>query len=439
MPKRIEPDDLKWLSSLKVFRDDNLDVTQLDEMSHIEILAFIAKFGLEAGRPRRAIHNFVKHKVTDNWCTRYERMITLRNNTLEYHNLAYGEFGEALYDIYVKKRSAGVSKAKKGRKDNFPSQPGFWVKQGKTEDEAIRLAKAHNSRAGKKETCLEIYGEEEGKRIYAERQTKRESTLDANGTRRKKGDMSLPKFIERFGEEEGTQRYQSFIGGRKGKYTDEWFIKKYGPTQGPIKMAEYRKKISSGLDVLIERFGEEKGLEEYKKRHKNRKGVLSLAWYKEKYEDEDVAYEKWVETHSNRTNKTSTASKESRQFLDPLFTIAQQNDAEIYYGVDENKEYFLHNGKNIFFYDLVITHPFKMVVEYQGAWIHPRKEKMTEEEWINWKNPFTKWTADFQSEREESKKQLALAKGFEYYEIWSDDDPRSKSIELYKILEEKFR
>ena len=98
----------------------------------------------------------------------------------------------------------------------------------------------------------------------------------------------------------------------------------------------------------------------------------------------------------------------------------------IYYGGNGRQEYFLYDdvSKRYYFYDFTILKgDIKLIIEYNGFKYHPRKEKLTEEEWKNWKCLFNE-SVDAETKYQDDckKRDLALSNGFKYLEIWSDDD-----------------
>lgn len=115
---------------------------------------------------------------------------------------------------------------------------------------------------------------------------------------------SLERYIERFGIEEGTRRYNEYKD--KIKLSLDNFIKKYGPNLGPIKFREYRerRRHSLSLEGKIEKYGEEEGLRRWKESHDKRVNSMTLDTYISKYGLEEGT-KRYDELYKSRSNSHS--------------------------------------------------------------------------------------------------------------------------------------
>ena len=68
--------------------------------------------------------------------------------------------------------------AQRDRDDKLPTQLKYWIARGYDEDEAREML-AERQRTFTLEKCIERYGEEEGKRIYEDRQIRWQNTLNS--------------------------------------------------------------------------------------------------------------------------------------------------------------------------------------------------------------------------------------------------------------------
>jgi hypothetical protein len=68
-------------------------------------------------------------------------------------------------------------------------------------------------------------------------------------------------FIKKYGEVEGNLRYKNFIKNFRASLNN--FIKKYGPKQGKIKYQQWIKSTSQTLENCIRRYGIEEGTKKY--------------------------------------------------------------------------------------------------------------------------------------------------------------------------------
>jgi hypothetical protein len=135
----------------------------------------------------------------------------------------------------------------------------------------------------------------------------------------------------------------------------------------------------------------------------------------------------WHNTHDKfikeigydpRLHLFGKASKESLKVFNPLIewclSVGIEYD-DIFIGIDDKNEYFIKDD-NIHFYDFVIKNK-KIIIEFNGVAFHARPEQLNKNEWFN---PFTKENAEDNIKRSKIKYQLAIDRGFEILEIWSD-------------------
>lgn len=125
---------------------------------------------------------------------------------------------------------------------------------------------------------------------------------------------------------------------------------------------------------------------------------------------------KCKETKRNRPpQKTAYYSKESQTIISKLISEINIAPDERIYFASKNREFCLCDGDNTFFYDLCM-YDRKILVEYNGTRFHC---KNTEDEWIP---PFKSMGSKFDVfERDQTKKNLAISRGFRVFYIWSDD------------------
>lgn len=118
------------------------------------------------------------------------------------------------------------------------------------------------------ESLIERYGEEEGQKIYNERNAARSSSLESlikkygeeEGTARYQQQVSkkahaqtLQGYIDRYGFDEGCVRFKQ----RQQKFLDAWAKKT------PEELARIRNLQVQSLEKMIERYGEENGRQRY--------------------------------------------------------------------------------------------------------------------------------------------------------------------------------
>jgi G:T-mismatch repair DNA endonuclease (very short patch repair protein) len=82
--------------------------------------------------------------------------------------------------------------------------------------------------------------------------------------------ITLKVLIKKYGEDEGTQRWNSLIEKRKKQNTLEGFIERHGEVDGKVKFEMYRQKIKKmgTFDRYVEKYGPIDGPIRYKEKNK---------------------------------------------------------------------------------------------------------------------------------------------------------------------------
>lgn len=207
-----------------------------------------------------------------------------------------------------------------------------------------------------------------------------------------------------------------------------------------INFETYYNNSSKKENVTIEKLSflyDSETVKKIKKQHGSR-SARTLENYIKKYgkEQGQLKFQEYI--HKNRTSyNKKRASKESTEIFTLLYTYINQK-----YNINKNiwfdnleikkEEWFICDNKKYYFYDFTMLDQ-KIIIEYHGETYHPNPKKLTKEEWDLWKNPRNiNITADVQYKKDQLKKQVALNKGFSYYEIYSD----SHKLKIKEVLEE---
>lgn len=149
------------------------------------------------------------------------------------------------------------------------------------------------------------------------------------------------------------------------------------------------------------------------------------------------AYYKLLES----TTGMSRASKESLRLFIPL--IEKLKNAEIlnmvdyYIGIDDKREWFIHNGKSICLYDFCIPE-LAIIVEYHGECFHPNIRKYSLEELKTWKSPFG-LTLNNAIAKDKLKRELAIEKGFHIIEVYSSEDISGHVETIFNLINERYQ
>ena len=289
---------------------------------------------------------------------------------------------------------------------------------------------------------------------------------------RDKRSLSKENYIKKCGNELGILKYNANIKKQKdvSKRSLKYWINLYiDENIAKEKLKEYqqshvKKHFSDKTQEYIEKYNKEnspwkvdfyikKGytIDEAKKiisLDKRDSSIFCIDHYLNRgYIEKDgynIINEQWIKYCS--TNLFKNVSKASlRQFKEILKYLSEIDNICVYYGDKENnkKEYFLYDKENrqYFFYDLTILYgDIKLIIEYHGHKFHPRKDKLSLNEWNNWKCLFNdSLTADIKYKQDELKKQLAITNGFKYLEIWDNDNFKLNEQKIFKFVTENIK
>ena len=247
--------------------------------------------------------------------------------------------------------------------------------------------------------------------------------------------ITLENLIKKYGEVEGTVRYNNFV--EKSKHTKEKFIEKYGEVDGSIKWAEYCTKKDSNSEKFFKDKYKENWEEKMSERRKST--LIDLDRYKNKYGDE-LGIMKYNELLEKRKFKTFVgASKESIVFFKPVIEYLDKLQMKYYFGAGDNKEYRIwsYQIEKRLYYDLVIP-DIKLAIEYHGAAFHPNPKTFSEDKKKTWFCPLRKISYDTAVSWDVLKKKILKdERNFDMIEIYSDEIRHFDYNSIYKEIERR--
>lgn len=256
----------------------------------------------------------------------------------------------------------------------------YYLAKGLNLEEAENALKERQATFSKKK-MIEKFGEEEGLKKVAERNSKWFSSLKENNDWEelsKRKIMTLEKCILNYGTEEGVEKFKTANAAKA--QTKENYIKKFGVEEGEMKWSSYVKK----------------------------RAERSITYY----------------------------SKEACLFFKPF--LEKLNSGElIVYTANENfgKEYFLLRDNKIHFYDFTVP-ALKLIIEYHGVHIHPNPTWKSEK-WYAWKHAFNGKSANEARAFDLRKKEIAEQSGFTVVEIWNDSTKEENTKKIDCIINDK--
>lgn len=219
---------------------------------------------------------------------------------------------------------------------------------------------------------------------------------------------SSPFYIENHGSKDEYLKYQT--------RDDSWVVNTYGVDY----LNEYHKKLkhSHTLEYNISKYGEELGREIFNKKCAS-KDSMSFNFALKKFNGniEKANVYRLYRIEQTRPITNSFYSKESIRFFDKLIEVLNITNNYLY----KENELRLKNNGNYFYYDFTLINK-KKIIEYNGTTFHVNVDKLTKEELIKWKQPFTNESWENVYKYDMIKKEVATKNGYDVLYIWSDDD-----------------
>ena len=81
----------------------------------------------------------------------------------------------------------------------------------------------------------------------------------------------------------------------------------------------------------------------------------------------------------------------------------------------------------------------KIIIEFNGAHVHPREERIEDKEYLNrWKHPWTKEGPEIVLKKDKIKIDLVKGLGYSVYILWSDVSKESNWDIINNMIKKKF-
>ena len=314
----------------------------------------------------------------------------------------------------------------------------YWERRGWSEDdiEKRRLKKKMPSSPMRYENWLNKINDNTGE-FYTVEEAKykvrsfRKSNLEYWIEKGYSEEDSLKKVKEY--QKENSNKFVKKILENPEKYTHRtqtqlnyWIEKGYNENDAKQKLKQIQDTTS--LKFYNKKYGEEDGLIRYNKRVLDVAYTSSRKYYIDKYGEEE-GNNLYNIILQKRIVPICKASKESFYFLKDIFKYLRRNGIDkkdIYWGVGHSNEWFINTGSSIFFYDFTIP-KLNIIIEYHGIMFHPNPDKNLNKDW---KCLYSGLSYDIVLKKDILKKQIAIDKGYEYIEVYSDDNLPFKLTEI---------
>ena len=283
----------------------------------------------------------------------------------------------------------------KGRDDMSTTQIKYWMKKGYSREESVDKIKERQN-TFTIEKCIKKYGDEEGRRIYLDRQVRWQSTIknkeDQSFHRLKS--LSLEMFIER------GMNIDDYCNHRKNKdKSDEYLLR---------KTKEYI--ISNGLSMTGK--------------------IFNQYYYRFK---------------RDLSKKRGFASKESLRYFIPLYKFCRKNGIDrndIMLGLSGSKEFVISrniptkgkrgNKSRTFRFDFTIISK-KLIFEYNHIDFHPDPDIMGDK-FDNFIVPLSNMSAKEKYDYDKLKMRTAREHGYHVNIIWSHKDYQEQMKMVRQII-----
>lgn len=222
----------------------------------------------------------------------------------------------------------------------------------------------------------------------------------------------------------------------------EYYLKK-GYSESESKKLLKERQTTFSLDICMEKYGLENGLQRWKERQdkwiKNLDGKITNDmrdsvsfehFLKKNNYDEYLAMIEYRLVFEKRylSSKIGMASKASMKIFNKLIKWCINNGFDYYCGTDNKKEYYLiDDDKKIYAYDFTIP-SMNLIFEFHGKFWHTKFANSNEinELGVSLSESYKK---------DKIKKELASRRGFKLVELWEEDGIEINIKKVFNIVE----
>lgn len=259
------------------------------------------------------------------------------------------------------------------------------------------MVRKHGDALGKqkyKEYCKKLSYKNSLEAFINKGKTKRDWE-DYNSSRA----ITKKNLIKKYGEKDGLKRWDSYKNKqRRAGNTLDWFQEKYGDEVGAAKFAEVCKSKGITLENLSKKYGVEEGF---------------------------IRYNKFLED-----TKCNFVSLSGVQFVKDIVEFLPEH--YIFHDGTFSKEFCIYDEKPYLF-DFTITHPIKIIVEFNGDYWHANPKKYKHDELVSLRGG--KIAAHKIWERDQHKITIANKRGFQVLTIWESDYISDRHTTIKRVLE----
>lgn len=282
---------------------------------------------------------------------------------------------------------------------------------------------------------------------------------------------NLDSYINRYGKEEGTKKYNKTIelissktkgvkNPSKDSSSPKYFKNKYGE-KWEYFFNEKIKLTSHSLENYILRYGEVEGKKKYDEYCSIPKCRTLEFWLNKGYSEKDAKSKlkniqsrgrsyfvdkygtvEGVKKYKNFVRKITgnfkSYSKESIFFFNEVFKdLKFLNNMTLYW---KENEWYIYDKKEtkIYFYDLYIK-DLNLIVEYDTPFFHPNPFLMSEKKFNEWKSIFSDVTAMDKYMIDKNKENIAIEKGFDFHRVYINNNRETEIKKLKLKIKSKYK
>jgi hypothetical protein len=364
----MESEKVKSFLNRKIFND--LDKELITDNQINQINKILEVYDNKSIKNRlKNIHDFIKYDVEGDWVERLHIIQNVLKNDVMSNYAMEIRYGKDNIEEIKKNLFRKISHSKDIYIEKFGEIEG-----NKKWDEFKEKSKTPWGL----NACIEKFGEIDGPKKWDERLTKKINTMQSRKKIKKYNNgQTLKEYQDRYGEEKGLIKWTEKNEKISYVFSKEYYIDTFGEEEGLIKWREYCKNMDkTSLKSFINREGEEIGTEKYNEHIKKMKYVRSKEYFIEKYGYE-LGIDKFNDLFIKRRFKNSKYSKISQSLFWEIYS--KYNGTEEIYFAELNEEYLFYIfDDNLIYIELDFKCGDK-VIEFDGDYWH-QNEKQQEKD-----------------------------------------------------------
>ena len=242
---------------------------------------------------------------------------------------------------------------------------------------------------------------------------------------------SKESFIEKYGEEEGTKRWDSYVDKERKTKTFEYWHETKGMTREEYE--EFNKKRACTVENFIARYGEEEGLAKWNE-YVNRQRYTTTKEYFIKTYGEEEGEKKYNNFNNNRLN-INCYSSISQECFNELMNIEMFRGHNVMYATHGGEKQIYTDDGDLYYLDFY-DDDLKICIEFNGNKYHPKPGSYKPDDIFT--NPFGEsgFVKDMWDREQKRKEDLKKYNGIDMFVIWEDEYRNSKINSINKLLEE---